>query len=135
MICLKGESHSNKEMLSELMYKKDSKRRSVPEEVVIEYGDGYVLVAYNNDFIRTVPCFTDLKSALELVIMAVKNNHISESFLSDITKLPNSWVLTFQNWASFEISDSVYLIMENEYGEKENWTYSSLCEIFFERCD
>ena len=135
MICIKNESHPNKETLSELMYKKDSKRRSVPEEVVIEYGNGYTLVAYNNDFIRTVPCFTDLKSALELVILAVKNNRINESYLSDATKLPNSWVLTFQNWASFEVSDSVYSIMENEYGEKENWSYSSLCEVFFERCE
>lgn len=132
MLCMNNEVNSLVEKVDEKALDEQKIRRSKPEETIFRYGDNCVVVASTEDYKRSVPCFLSLKGALDMAAHAVEKNIVTESNLSDITKFPNSYIITFENSATFEISVILYMEMSEELVGV--WTYGEVCEFLYKHC-
>ena len=133
MLCLENENRLDCEKLTQVGYADSKTVRSHPEVTVFNYGEDHVLVAATEDYRRTIPCFSNLSGALEMAHCAVTRGTIAESYLVDATKLPDGRVLTFDNNASFIVTEKLYQEMQKAIDEHE-MSYSSATIFLFNNC-
>lgn len=132
MIYLKDEKVLNKIPASERV----RTEYSVNEKTtLVNYGEDCKLVVSNEDFKRTVPCFLNLKGALDVTNGSLeKEKGIKDCNLTGASHLSDSWVLGFENGALIEVSQGVIDALKTNLGTKNIWKYSQIVEFLNENC-
>lgn len=133
MLCLWQENRFDCDKIMEVGYTDSKPRHSNPDVTVFEYGEDYVLVAATEDYRRSIPCFANLRDAIETACHAIQYNKLEESYLSEVVTIPNGRVIVFDNWASFVVSEELYQEMRKSIDEKD-LSYSSAIAFMYHNC-
>ena len=135
MLCMKSEKIKDGENISTKIRTEYSYRESSPKELTVKYGENCILVVSKADFRRTIPCFIELKSALDMVGSNLRHaKDVVDCALSGMYELKGSSVLVFKNGALFEVSDGIVNALKTKYGTLGDWKYSDTVDFLYKNC-